>query len=71
VISAEPLVQSGDIVVGHGDGMPTWLALLVVSQKSSNAALDLVLKLDNEMAVEIQSQSGNTQKSARASSMVC
>ena len=54
VISADPLVQPGDAVVGFADGLPTWLALLVVAQKSSKKALDLVLSLENEMPVQIR-----------------
>jgi carnosine synthase len=53
VISADPLVQPGAIVVGPSEGMPTWLALLVVEKRSSQAALDLVLKLDEGLPVKI------------------
>lgn len=54
VISADPLVQPGETVVGFNDGLPTWLALLVVGQTSSKKALDLVLSLENDMPVQIR-----------------
>merc|ERR1711953_590192 len=57
VVSADPLVQPGDSVVSLSDGMPTWLALLVVSSKSSKEALDLVLSLEKDMPAHIATQS--------------
>jgi len=53
VISADPLVQVGDAVVGFADGLPTWLAMLVVGQKSSKAAVALVLDLEKQIDVQI------------------
>jgi biotin carboxylase len=53
VLSADPLVASGDAVTGPLDGLPTWLALLVVKHETSKKAVDFVLKLDAELPVEI------------------
>jgi len=54
VISSDPLVHAGTTVVGRQDGLATWLCQLVVSQPSSKDALDYVLKLEEELEVQIQ-----------------
>lgn len=54
VLSSDPLVQAGAIVVGGTDGLPTWLCQLVVSKPTPQEALDLVLKLDEELEVIIE-----------------
>jgi len=54
VVSSDPLVQAGDQVVGPSDGLPTWLALLVVKGPSPNDALREVLHLEHELPVQIQ-----------------
>jgi len=53
VVSADPLVSAGDAVMCAADGLPTWLALLVVAQKTSKDALALVLGLEKDMPVQI------------------
>jgi len=53
VLSADPLVQSGEAVVGPVDGLPTWLCLLVVSAGSSHKALEQVLALEASLPVQI------------------
>jgi carnosine synthase len=54
VVWAVPLVKAGDCVVGVGDGMPTWIAALVVTGETPQKALDYALKLEAELCVDIQ-----------------
>jgi len=53
VLSADPLVKAGAQVVGVADGLPTWLCQLVVQRPSSKEALDYVLRLEEEMPLQI------------------
>jgi len=54
VLSSDPLVNAGDKVVGVAEGLPTWLCLLVVSRSTSQAALDYVHELENNLPVDIK-----------------
>lgn len=53
VVSSDPLVRAGDQVVCKKDGLPTWLALLVVSRPTSKGALEYAMKLEEELSVQI------------------
>mmetsp|Transcript_25464 Transcript_25464/g.40260 ORF Transcript_25464/g.40260 Transcript_25464/m.40260 type:complete len:619 (-) Transcript_25464:469-2325(-) len=53
VVWAKPLVKSGDKVVGPDDGLPTWLCDLLVTKETSKEALDFLLKMQDELPVEI------------------
>jgi len=53
VVWAKPLVRSGDKVVGPDDGLPTWLCDLLVTKETSKEALDFLLKMQDELPVEI------------------
>jgi len=53
VLSADPLVRAGDVVTGPADGLPTWLAQLVVSAQTSEQALEKILRLEDELPVDV------------------
>jgi len=54
VLSADLLMQAGEMVVGPAEGLPTWLCLIVASQPSPREALDFVHKLEEELEVQIE-----------------
>eukprot|EP00931_Biecheleriopsis_adriatica_P003090 TRINITY_DN10437_c0_g4_i1.p1 TRINITY_DN10437_c0_g4~~TRINITY_DN10437_c0_g4_i1.p1 ORF type:complete len:628 (+),score=102.92 TRINITY_DN10437_c0_g4_i1:255-1886(+) len=53
VVWARPYVKEGSRVVGPQDGLPTWIAEIVVQQATSKQALDFLFKLQNEAKPEI------------------
>jgi carnosine synthase len=54
VVWAKPLVRPGDAVVGPDDGLPTWLCDLLVTKDTSRDALNFLLKMQDELPVEIE-----------------
>lgn len=54
VFSVSPLVEAGGEVVGPADGLPTWLCVLMVTKPTSQEAKEYVLKLEDEMDVQIR-----------------
>jgi carnosine synthase len=53
VVWAKPLAKPGDKVVGPDDGLPTWLCDLLVTKPSAKEALDFLLKMQDDLPVEI------------------
>jgi carnosine synthase len=49
VLSSDILVKPGDVVVGPKEGLPTWVAVIIVSGSTPKGALDYVLKLDSDV----------------------
>mmetsp|Transcript_18702 Transcript_18702/g.62718 ORF Transcript_18702/g.62718 Transcript_18702/m.62718 type:complete len:586 (+) Transcript_18702:40-1797(+) len=56
VVYAKPLVQPGDEIVGPEEGMPTWVADIMVSKPTRAEALDFVLKLSQSLEIPIESK---------------
>jgi len=54
VVWAKPLVVDGASVVGPQDGLPTWLADLVVKKPTAREALDFLLQLEAEEPVRVE-----------------
>jgi carnosine synthase len=54
VVWAKPLAKPGDKVVGPDDGLPTWLCDLLVTKASAREALDFLLKMQDDLPVEIK-----------------
>merc|ERR1712113_388006 len=50
---ANPLVNAGDEIVGEGDGLPSWLCMLIVTGSTSQESLKYALDLEAELPVEI------------------
>jgi len=49
IIWARPYVKAGTHVVGPQDGLPTWLAEIVVQRPSAKQALDFLFKLQSDI----------------------
>jgi carnosine synthase len=54
VVWAKPLVVDGASVVGPQDGLPTWLADLVVKKPTAREALDFLFQLEAEEPVQVE-----------------
>ena len=54
VIKVEPFVKVGDKVVGLADGMPSWVCDITVKKDTPQAALDYVMKLQEEFVQPIK-----------------
>jgi carnosine synthase len=54
IVWAAPLVKAGDTVIGIGDGLPTWVAILVVTGSTPRSALDYVFDLESSLVHDIQ-----------------
>merc|ERR1712176_1323248 len=50
-----PLVKPGDYVTGAGDGLPTWLCMIMTSGETSELSLQLALDLESNLELEIDS----------------
>ncbi|KAJ1454862.1 ATP-grasp domain-containing protein [Pelagophyceae sp. CCMP2097] len=53
VIYAKALVRPGDRICGPRDGLPTWVADIMVSKNSNQEALDYVLKLSTDLDIPL------------------
>jgi len=53
VVIASPFVKAGDEIVGAGDGLPTWLCMIMTAGSTPETALKLALDLEENLAVEI------------------
>lgn len=49
VVWARPYVQAGSHVVGPQDGLPTWIAEIVVQKSNAKMALDYMFQLQSEI----------------------
>ncbi|KAJ1616050.1 hypothetical protein T492DRAFT_896309 [Pavlovales sp. CCMP2436] len=49
VVYAKPLVKTGACIVGPEDGMPTWVADIMVSSDKPSEALQTVLALSDSL----------------------
>lgn len=54
VVYAKPLVAVNDIIVGPEEGMPTWIADIMVSKGTAEEALEYVLNLSQNVDVPIE-----------------
>lgn len=54
VVYAKPLVKEGDIIVGPEEGMPTWVADIMVSKQEAEQALEYVLSLSESLTVGVE-----------------
>jgi len=54
VVSCDVFVSASSAVTGAADGLPTWLALLVVSKPTSKAALEYVQQIEAGLPLDIQ-----------------
>jgi len=54
IVWARACVRVGDKVVGHKDGMPTWIADIMVKDKTPQEALDKVFKMVKEYPVKVK-----------------
>mmetsp|Transcript_430 Transcript_430/g.352 ORF Transcript_430/g.352 Transcript_430/m.352 type:complete len:96 (-) Transcript_430:51-338(-) len=52
VVQLSPLVQDGESLVGPEEGMPSWIAEVVVSLDDGHKAKDLVQKMSSDIAEE-------------------
>lgn len=52
IVSVTPQVAAGDTVVCPEDGLPTWLAEIVVKKGSSKEALDYIFEIQDKMDKE-------------------
>jgi carnosine synthase len=53
VVYSKALVREGEYITGPEDGMPTWVADVMVSKPNANEALQYVLKLSETLNVPI------------------
>jgi len=53
IIWAKPLCRAGDDVVGPAEGLPTWIADILVNKPLAQDALDFLLKVESELPVQI------------------
>jgi len=53
VVWAKPLAAADSTVVGPADGLPTWLCDLFVTKPTAKEALAYLLKIEDELPVEI------------------
>jgi len=53
VVWAKPLKKAGDKVVGPDDGLPDWICDLLVTKATAREALDFLLKIQDELPVQI------------------
>lgn len=51
VVYAKPLVKEGDVIVGPEEGMPTWIADIMVSTQEAEQALQTVLHLSESLMI--------------------
>eukprot|EP00444_Apocalathium_aciculiferum_P001597 CAMPEP_0183395826 /NCGR_PEP_ID=MMETSP0370-20130417/9595_1 /TAXON_ID=268820 /ORGANISM="Peridinium aciculiferum, Strain PAER-2" /LENGTH=622 /DNA_ID=CAMNT_0025576515 /DNA_START=51 /DNA_END=1919 /DNA_ORIENTATION=+ len=49
IVWAKPYIQAGTKVVGPQDGLPTWLAEIVVQKSNAQEALDYLFELQNSL----------------------
>jgi carnosine synthase len=56
VVKAQPLVKAGEQIVGHGDGLPTWLCMFMTAGPSPEAALKRALDLEAGLSIEIDTE---------------
>jgi len=54
VLSVDLMVREGGAVTGAADGLPTWLALLVVSKNTSKAAVEYCQQLEAGLPLDIR-----------------
>lgn len=53
VALAVPLVKPGDYITGAGDGLPTWLCMIMTAGATSEASLQRALDLEANLNLEI------------------
>jgi carnosine synthase len=56
VVYAKPLVKEGEYITGPADGMPTWVADIMVSKPKAQEALQYVLKLSESLSLPVAAQ---------------
>lgn len=54
IIWAKPYVKAGTQVVGPQDGLPTWIAEIVVQRRNANEALAYLQKIQDEIKPDIR-----------------
>eukprot|EP00438_Fugacium_kawagutii_P019522 Skav235655 [mRNA] locus=scaffold358:773918:776398:+ [translate_table: standard] len=54
IVWAKPYVKAGSQVVGPQDGLPTWIAEIVVQRRNANEALAYLQKIQDEIKPDIR-----------------
>ena len=58
VLYAKPLVKEGDAITAPSEGLPTWVADVMVAKDTPQEALDYVLHLSESLNIPMQSEQG-------------